>query len=139
MKIIPAPNELTAPYWEAAHERRLSMQRCTQCGRLSHPPVVSCPRCHSRTFRWDEMSGRGSIYTFTVVAHSVHPVSANATPYIIALVELAEGPRILANLRGCEVDDVRIGLAVEVLFEDVDDAVALPQFTPAQDPTEEPA
>jgi len=139
MRIVPAPDELTAPYWTAAHERRLTIQRCTHCARLSHPPVVCCPRCHHGTFRWDEMSGHGSIYAFTVVAHSVHPVSAGATPYMIALVELAEGPRILANLRNCDVDHVRIGLPVAVLFEAVDDAVALPQFTPAQSPIEEPA
>lgn len=130
MRIVPARTELTAPYWEAARQGRLAVQRCAGCGRLSHPPVASCPRCHHDTFTWDEMSGRGSVHTFTVVHHSVHPVSAGATPYVIALVELEEGPRILTNLRGGEIADVRVGLPVQVTFEAAGDEVGLPQFEP---------
>lgn len=130
MKIVPEPNELTAPYWSAAHERRLVIQRC-ECGHLSHPPVASCPVCHASAFTWAQMSGRGKVYAFTWVNHSVHPVSAGAVPYIIVLVELEEGPRILTNLRNCDVQDVRVGLPVQVLFEDVSDTIALPQFEPA--------
>ena len=130
MKILPAPNELTAPYWEAAREHRLVVQRCVGCGRLSHPPLVSCPACHGSAFTWDPMSGDGEVYAFTWVSHSVHPVSAGRTPYILVLVELAEGPRILTNLRGCAPEDVRVGLSVRVSFEDVSDTISLPQFTP---------
>lgn len=131
MKILPAADELTAPYWDAARERRLVIQRC-ECGRLAHPPVASCPRCHRNRFTWSEMSGRGTVYAFTVVHHSVHPVSATAIPYVIVLVELDEGPRLLTNLRNCAPEEVRVGLPVEVTFEDLDDAVTLPQFAPVR-------
>jgi uncharacterized OB-fold protein len=130
MKILPAADELTAPYWAAARERRLVIQRC-ECGRLSHPPVASCPRCHGTRFTWSQMSGRGTMYAFTVVHHSVHPVTAGAVPYVIALVELDEGPRILTNLRDYDPDDIRVGLPVQVTFEGVDETVTLAQFTPA--------
>lgn len=77
------------------------------------------------------MSGRGSVYTYTVVHHSVHPVTAHSLPYIIALVQLDEGPRILTNLREVSPEDVRVGLPVEVFFEDLNETTALPQFRPA--------
>jgi uncharacterized protein len=129
MRILPAPDELTAPYWNAAREHRLVIQRCA-CGRLSHPPVVSCPACHGGAFTWEPMSGDGEVYAFTWVSHSVHPASAGQTPYILVLVELAEGPRVLTNLRHCAPEDVRVGLGVRVLFEDISDTVTLPQFAP---------
>lgn len=136
MRIVPAPDELTAPYWAAAAEHRLVVQRCEQCGRLAHPPVARCPACHGQEFAWPTMSGRGHVHAFTVGVHSVHPVSEGRTPYVIALVELEEGPRILANLRGLRGGDgdgeAAIGLEVEVCFEDLGDELALPQFTPAR-------
>lgn len=128
MRILPAPDELTAPYWAAAAEHRLVIQRC-QCGRLAHPPVAICPVCYGRRFTWEQMSGHGHVYAFTCVCHPVHPVTIGHTPYLIALVELHEGPRILANLRGCAPEDVQVGLPVEVMFEDLSDTVSLPQFT----------
>ena len=130
MRIVPVPDELTAPYWAAAGEHRLAVQRCESCGRLAHPPVARCPACHGDTFAWPAMSGRGRLHTYTVATHSVHPVSEGHTPYVIALVELEEGPRILTNLRGIEPDAVRVGMELQVTFEDVGDGLALPQFVP---------
>ena len=129
MRILPLADELTAPYWAAAGEHRLVIQRC-ECGRLSHPPVAICPSCHGRVFTWERMSGYGEVYAFTSVCHAVHPVTMGRTPYIIALVALDEGPRMLTNLRGCDAQDVRVGLPVRVIFEDLSDTVSLPQFTP---------
>jgi uncharacterized OB-fold protein len=76
------------------------------------------------------MSGRGTVYAFTIVNHSVHPVSAGAIPYVLVLVELDEGPRILTNLRHCDIGDVRVGMSVEVLFDDLTETIGLPQFAP---------
>jgi uncharacterized OB-fold protein len=129
MRILPARTELTAPYWEAARRRRLVIQRCF-CGRLSHPPVARCPACHGSEFTWEQMGGDGMVHAFTWVNHSVHPVSAGHIPYILVLVELSEGPRILTNLRQCAVEDAYVGLPVRVLFEDISDTVTLPQFAP---------
>ena len=76
------------------------------------------------------MGGHGRVHTFTIVHHSVHPVTADALPYVLALVELDEGPRLLTNLRAVRPEDVRVGMAVQVLFEDLGDGIALPQFQP---------
>jgi uncharacterized OB-fold protein len=130
MKIIPRPDELNGPYWEAAAEGRMAIQRCQRCGNLNHPPAASCPSCHGDEFDWPSMSGRGTVFTYTVVQHPVHPVMAGAIPYVLALIELEEGPRILTNLRHVRPEDVRVGLPVGVLFEQLDDATALPQFRP---------
>jgi uncharacterized OB-fold protein len=127
VRILPVPDELTAPYWTAAGEHRLVIQQC-ECGRLSHPPVAICPVCHSRRFTWPPMSGNGHVYAFTSVCHPVHPVTVGHTPYLIALIELDEGPRLLTNLRHCDAADVRVGLPVRVIFEDLSDTVSLPQF-----------
>jgi uncharacterized protein len=129
MRILPVADELTAPYWAAAREHRLVIQRC-RCGRLFHPPVVSCPECAGATLTWKQVSGDGQVYAFTRVEHPVHPVMTGHTPYIVVLVELAEGPRILTNLRHCDPSAVHVGLPVRVLFEDVSETVSLPQFAP---------
>ncbi len=129
MKVLPVPDELTAPYWEAAREHRLAIQRCA-CGRLSHPPVARCPECAGNAFTWPTTSGLGIVYAFTIVHHSVHPVSAGATPYVIALVALDEGPRLVTNVRGCAPETVQVGMQVEVAFDDVTESVTLPQFEP---------
>jgi hypothetical protein len=76
------------------------------------------------------MSGYGRVYAFTSVCHAVHPVTVGHTPYVIALTQLDEGPRMLTNLRNCDPQDLRVGLPVQVIFEDVSDTLSLPQFTP---------
>lgn len=130
MKILPRTDPLSDGYWDAAAQHRLAAQRCCSCSRLHHPPVARCPQCHGSTFDWQTMNGTGTVYTFTVVHHSVHPVTADSMPYVLAVVELDEGPRILTNLRDIEPSDVRIGLPVAVTFEDLADGVSLPQFRP---------
>jgi len=136
MRILPVPDEVTAPFWAAAAEHRLVIQQC-QCGRLSHPPVAICPECRRHTFTWLPMSGYGTVYAFTTVCHAVHPVTVGRTPYVIALIALDEGPRMLSNLRRCDAEEVRVGLPVQVIFEELSDTVWLPQFTPRRDGGEE--
>ena len=131
MRILPGVSDLTAPYWRAARQHRLDLQRCGGCGRLQHPPGPSCERCHSSELEWSTMSGRGEVYSFTVVHHSVHPVTAGHLPYVVALVELEEGPRLVANIGRCPIDQVRIGLPVTVCFDDLGEEITLPQFEPA--------
>jgi uncharacterized OB-fold protein len=131
MRIVPGIDELTTPYWQAASEHRLVMQYCGHCGFTGYPPVPRCPRCHGGQLTWREVSGRGTVHSFTVVHHSVHPVTANALPYVLVLVSLDEGPRMLTNLRDCAAEEVRVGLEVEVTFEDLGGGIGLPQFRPA--------
>ncbi len=131
MAIIPAVTDLTRPYWESARAGRLVTQRCRSCGRVWHPPLPACPHCHGTDIGWREVSGDGTVYTYTVVRHATHAALADQVPYVIAIVELAEGPRLVTGVTGCAPDDVRVGMAVRARFRQVADGVALPYFEPA--------
>ena len=131
MAIIPGMTDLTRPYWDAAREGRLVVQECRECGRLTHPPLPACPDCHSTELGWREVSGAGAVYTYTVVRHPTHFAFAGQIPYVIALVELAEGPRLITGITGCPPDEVRVGMPVRAVFREVTEGVTLPYFEPA--------
>lgn len=127
------PNEITQFFWDAAREHKLVVQRCDGCGYYIHWPQVICPRCQSDKLSPAELSGRGTIFTYTVVHHIFHPVYADEVPYSIAIVELHEQPglRMLTNIVDCPNDALRIGMPVEVTFEEREGGVTVPQFRPA--------
>ena len=131
MAIIPAVTDLTKPYWENARAGRLVTQRCRSCGRRWHPPLPACPHCHGTDIGWHEVSGDGTVYTYTVVRHATHAALAGHVPYVVAIVELAEGPRLVTGITGCAPGDVRVGMAVRACFREVADGVTLPYFEPA--------
>jgi uncharacterized OB-fold protein len=129
MRILPQPDATTAPYWKAAARGELAIQRCAGCGHYAHPPRERCARCSSSDLRAERVSGRGRVHSFTI---SHHAASGIPTPFALVLVELEEqrGLRVLANLLECSLDEVRIDMPVEVVFEDVGEGVTLPQFRP---------
>ena len=131
MAIIPAVTDLTKPYWDNARAGRLVTQRCRSCGRIWHPPLPACPHCHSTDIGWREVRGDGTVYTYTVVRHPTHAALADHIPYVVAIVELAEGPRLVTGITGCAPGDVRVGMAVRACFREVADGVTLPYFEPA--------
>jgi uncharacterized OB-fold protein len=106
----------TAPFWEAQDKHELRFQKCASCGYVRHPVGPLCPECRSFEFEWALSSGRGRIYSYTVVRHQTHP--AFAAPYTVLLVEMEEGPRLIAQLRAPEDTTVEIGAAVRVEWED---------------------
>jgi uncharacterized protein len=117
-------------FWEAARERRLVTQRCTSCGRLSHPPRPMCPQCHSLDQEFIDVAGTGTIYSYTILHHPQNP--AFDYPVLAVLVDLDEGPRILSNLVNCPADRIRIGMPVRVTFEPTADDMAVPVFEPTE-------
>ena len=131
MAVVPERTELTAPYWDAAREGRLVVQECQACYQIWHPPLLRCPHCHAADPGWREVSGAGTVYTYTVVRHPTHFAFAGEVPYIIAMVELAEGPRLITALTGTEPGKVHVGQPVHVVFREVADGVVLPYFQPA--------
>ena len=131
MPPIPRPNPDTAPYWDAARAGRLELQRCTPCDRLVWYPRRRCHRCGSDDLRWETLSGAGEVHAFTVVHRTADPSLADAVPYVVALVDLAEGARLMTNIVDIEPGEVRIGTAVQVRFRMLDDDLALPVFGPA--------
>jgi uncharacterized protein len=129
-KPIPIPDEFTRPFWEAAKERRLVVQRCAACGYYNHPPRNVCDACLSQELRFEPVSGRGRIHTFTVMHQRDVPGFESEAPFINIVVELDEQPMLLmvSNLPISERQRVYIGNPVKVDFEDRGGGVIVPQF-----------
>ncbi len=132
-KPLPRPTEDSAAYWESAHRGELRMQRCSECGHVRFPPALLCPCCLSEAAAWIQLSGRGTVFSWIVVHQSQHPAFNADAPYNVTIVELEEGPRLHTNLIGCNNDDIRIGMPVEVVFDKVNDEVTLPKFRPRKE------
>ena len=129
-KPVPVPDELSRPFWEAAKERRLELQRCGSCGYYNHPPRPFCDACLAQELVFEPVSGRGVVYTFTVMHQRDVAGFEEDAPFINIVVELAEQPQLLmvSNLPIAERARVRIGAAVQVDFEDRGEGVVVPQF-----------
>jgi len=131
------PGALTEPFWAAAARHELVVQKCASCGALRHYPQPMCPDCHGIEYAWQPLSGRGTVYTFTVSHQAFHPAWRDRVPVAIATIELEEGVRMLSDLPAQDVDRVHIEMAVEVFFEDVvtesGRAVTLPRFRSVED------
>ena len=110
-RIVPAETALTAEYWAAARRGVILLQRCGDCGAVLHPPAPVCPG-GGHELEWFEAAGLGRLVSFTSVAHAAHPAVADRLPYLIALVELDEGPRIICNLARGQAAEPRLGARV---------------------------
>lgn len=117
----PIPDAFTRPWWDATRAHRLLVRRCAECGRAFHPPRPLCPHCWSALVAWDEATGRGTIYSFSVVHENDLGVFRGATPYVIAVVELDEGARVMTSIVDSEPAALRVGARVEVRFVDRDE------------------
>lgn len=124
---LPLIDTDTEEWYEGLKRHALLLQQCASCGSLQHPPQPSCAQCLSLDRNWVPASGKGTIFSFIVVRHPVHPAFAEV-PYDVILVQLEEGPRILSNMLDCPVEEIEIGMAVEVDFVDVSDDITLPKF-----------
>ena len=126
---VPKPTPESKPFFDALKRHRLLIQRCQECGLAYYYPRPFCPGCLSASVEWEESSGKGKLYSF-VINHRAAP--GFVAPYIIAVVELDEGPRMMTNLIGIEPDPemVRCEMQVEIVFDDVDDDFTLPRFRP---------
>jgi len=131
---LPEPDDLTRFYWEHARRHELAILRCADCGVYVHPPRPLCRGCLSSELAPCVMSGLGSVHSYTLTHYVFHPAFADAVPYPVALVELVEDPgvRIISNLVQIAPQDIRSGLPVEVVFEDVSGEISLPMFRPRE-------
>jgi uncharacterized OB-fold protein len=115
----PTASWETRAYWEGCGRHVLVLQRCRDCGAVQHRPRAVCAGCLSSSIEHFEASGRGSVYTYTVTHQNGVPPFRDALPYVLAYVELDEGPRLMTNIVGCEPDSVEIGMPVAVDFWDI--------------------
>lgn len=122
----------TLPFWSAAREHRLVVAHCGACGHPRMPPSPYCPRCRDRKLDWVSVSGRGTIYAFTIVRHAVIAEVAEQVPYVLSVVELDDlpGVRLVASVWDVAESEIEIGRRVEVVWDDVSDTVTIPRFRP---------
>ncbi|HEX4192162.1 MAG TPA: Zn-ribbon domain-containing OB-fold protein [Stellaceae bacterium] len=120
--IAPLPFPETAPYWEAAARGKLLLKHCTACGADHFYPRALCPFCFSDKTEWSEAKGTGTIYSFSVTRRA-------EMPYAIAYVTLAEGPTMMSNIVDCDLDAIRIGQRVRLVFKPAEDGQNVPMFT----------
>ncbi len=130
----PLPNlaELdTGAFWAGTKDHQLRYQRCASCDHVVFHPRAHCTNCTSTDLAWHTAAGTGTVYTFSVVRQSYHPYFRNHSPYIVAWIDLDEGPRILSNVVGVEdpVNGLQVGARVQVQWED-HDGLSIPLFTP---------
>ena len=131
-KPLPAITSEAKPFWEAAARNKLAIQRCLECHAYVWTPRPACYECGSERLQWTELSGNGRIYSFTVIRQIVGRAASNAfepdVPYVVAWIDLDEGPRMISNVIGCSVEDVKIGMGVAVQFEQQSPEVWLPKL-----------
>jgi uncharacterized OB-fold protein len=132
LKPLPVPSPESEPFWAACRRHELALQRCDACGTFWFPPSALCPTCLGDAWRWRPTAGRGTVYSFVVFQRVYHPGFADEIPYVVAVVELEEGPRLPTALVGTAPDDVHCDMEVEVVFDDVTDTVTLPKFRPTR-------
>jgi uncharacterized OB-fold protein len=130
----PHADDLTQPFWDAAQEGRLVAPRCTTCGTFRLPPAPVCFVCQQRGLEWVDLPGTGTVYSFTVVRHPLARMLQPVVPYASGIVELdgttGAGSRMIANIVECDVDALRIGDRVEVVWEHVNELMSVPRFRP---------
>ncbi|MET8942321.1 Zn-ribbon domain-containing OB-fold protein [Streptomyces sp. NPDC004542] len=123
---LPEPDAFTRAYWDAAAEGRLLLRRCGACGRAHHYPREFCPHCWSDDVTWQRATGRATLYTWSVVHRNDLPPFGDRTPYVAAVVALAEGPRMMTEVVDCPAGELRPGMPVDVAFR-----AGVPVFRPA--------
>ena len=129
-KPLPHITALARPFWEGTREHELRLQRCRACGSYQFPPQVLCRTCLAEELDWTATNGKATVYSFVVQHRPATPAFVDDVPYVVAVVELDEGPLMLTNIVGCAPDAVKVGMPVEVTFVDATDEITLYPFRP---------
>ncbi len=130
-KPLPDLDRVSGTFWSAAAEGRLLIQRCPSCGHGQFYPRALCVACGADP-EWEEVSGRGTVHTFTVIRQQGLPAFRDETPYVVAMVDLEEGPRMMGNVTGCGVEEVRVGMAVRAYAIEAAPGIGIPMWEPAE-------
>ena len=128
---LPVPTIDNQAFWEACNRQELIIQHCPRCDTLRHPPRPLCPRCRQGNLGWKQVSGLGTIYSYTITHQAIHPALKDRVPWNVIMVDLDEGVRMISHLVDCPTENIRIGMRVQVVFEEVEVGVTLPYFCPA--------
>lgn len=131
-KPLPVPSVESQPFWDGCKRHELLLPCCSKCGSCRFPPGPTCPKCWSTDWEWQKASGRGKIYSFGVYHRVYHQGFEDEVPYVVAVVELDEGPRIVTNVINQPAEELECDVPVEVVFEDVTEDTTLYKFQPAR-------
>ena len=126
-KPIPTPDGDSKTFWDGCSEGKLLIQKCNDCDKHIFYPREVCPHCMSDQINWVEASGKGKVYSYTIARRAAHPSFKEDVPYVVALIELEEGVRLMSNIVNCNVEEVRCDMAVKVLFQE-QEGMVLPKF-----------
>ncbi|MGQ0501869.1 MAG: Zn-ribbon domain-containing OB-fold protein [Panacagrimonas sp.] len=129
-KPLPTIDPESAPYWDALRQHKLILKHCRDCSRHHFYPRELCPHCGSDALDWAPASGAGSIYSYTVARRPAGPAFKADCPYVVAIIDLDEGARMMSNIVTADVESVHIGQRVQLEFDDVTPEVTLPKFRP---------
>jgi uncharacterized OB-fold protein len=131
-KPLPLPTRWSQPFWDASKEHRLVLKKCSKCGYIDHPPYLYCTACHADEHEWIEASGKATLAAYAINYFGVpFPFWADL-PYVVALIDLAEGPRMISNIVECDFDELENGMELEVVYDDVSDEITLPKWRPVK-------
>jgi uncharacterized protein len=131
VKPVPEPDDLSRPFFDGARQQQLLLQRCRACGQFVALGSRVCSECLAEELDWTPVSGRGTLFSFGVMHQLYHPGFATEIPYNIAVIELDEGPRLNSNVVGVANEQLRVGMRLEVTFEQQNADIWLPKFRPA--------
>ena len=129
---LPAPDFDSQPFWDGCREGRFRIRYCNACARSHFYPRPFCPKCWSDDVEWRDAAGTGILYTYSIVRQNDLPPFHERVPYVAAIVELDEGPRVMTNIEGCELDALEVGMRVRADYKVIADDVTIPVFRPAQ-------
>jgi uncharacterized OB-fold protein len=129
-KNLPRPTPETKPYWDACQQHQFLIQRCNQCSHYQFYPRILCTACMSRDVTWVAAKGLGQVLSYTIIHRAISKAYAAEVPYIVALIQLQEGPTMMSNVVGCDPAKITIGMPVRVAFEDRTEEITVPVFRP---------
>ena len=132
IKPLPKPSKWSRPFWDNAKKHKLTLKKCKDCGHIDHPPYPYCTNCSSSNSEWMEASGKGKLVAYAVNTYMVPFPFWDDMPYVVAMIELAEGVRMISNIVQCDHGKLKNGMELEVIFDDVSDEFTLPKWRPAK-------
>ena len=133
VKPLPKPSKWSQPFWDNAKKHKLTLKKCKDCGHIDHPPYLYCTNCSSDNSEWVEASGKGKLVAYAVNTYMVPFPFWDDMPYVVAMIELEEGVRMISNIVECNPDELKNGMALEVVFDDVSDEFTLPKWKPVKE------
>ena len=132
-KPLPIPTKWSQPFWDAAKQHKLVLKKCGKCGFIDHPPYLYCTSCHADEHEWIEASGKATLAAYAINVFGVPFPFWDDLPYVVALIDLQEGPRMISNIVECDHDKLENGMKLEVLFDDVSGEISLPKWRPVDE------